>query len=215
MSLLFPRFVQSDFAPVFRVLDGGYNQSFRSFQPRFDVQETKESYKLEGEFPGFEQKDINIEFDERANTLSIKGRSERHHEEGARPSAQVEAPAEAPKAVESEQAADSETSSYHKASVEDDSEAFVDVAKEDATPAATPAESAAVETETKEVAREPKAKSRYWVSERSVGQFARTFTFPRSVGIDQSNVKASLKNGILSVIVPKAELPPNKHIEIQ
>jgi HSP20 family molecular chaperone IbpA len=212
MSLLFPRLVQSEFAPVFRLLDGGYNQSFRSFQPRFDVQETKDGYKLEGEFPGFDQKDISIEFTD-TNTLSIKGRSERHHEEGTRPNAQVEAPAEAPKAVESEQAADSETSSYHKASVEDESEAFVDVAKEDATPATTPAESAAAETETKEVSQEPKAKSRYWLSERSVGQFARTFTFKDRV--DQEHVRASLKDGILSVIVPKAELPPNKRIEIQ
>ena len=209
MSLLFPRFAQSEFAPVFRLLDGGHNQSLRSFQPRFDVQETKDGYKLEGEFPGFDQKDISIEFTD-TNTLSIKGRSERNREEGTRPSAQAE---EAPKAVESEQAADSETSSYHKASVEEESEAFVDVAKEDATPATTPAESAAADTESKEVAQEPTPKSRYWVSERSVGQFARSFTFRDR--IDQEHVKASLKNGILSVIVPKAELPPNKRIQIE
>lgn len=42
---------------------------------------------------------------------------------------------------------------------------------------------------------------RYWVSERSVGEFQRTFSFPGKV--DRDAVKASLKNGILSVVVPK------------
>ena len=43
----------------------------------------------------------------------------------------------------------------------------------------------------------------YWVSERSVGEFARSFNFPNPV--DHENVKASMKNGILRVIVPKTE----------
>jgi len=42
---------------------------------------------------------------------------------------------------------------------------------------------------------------RWWVSERSVGEFSRTFSFPERV--DQDNVRATMKNGILSVIVPK------------
>ncbi|KAJ9639312.1 hypothetical protein H2204_003923 [Knufia peltigerae] len=41
----------------------------------------------------------------------------------------------------------------------------------------------------------------YWVTERSVGEFARSFAFPTRV--DHDGVKASLKNGILSVTVPK------------
>lgn len=57
-------------------------------------------------------------------------------------------------------------------------------------------------TGSKEVAKsEPK--HTYWVSERQVGEFARSFAFPNPV--DQENVKASLKNGILSVVVPKLE----------
>jgi len=43
----------------------------------------------------------------------------------------------------------------------------------------------------------------YWVTERSVGEFARSFSFPNRV--DQENVRASLKNGILSVVVPKLQ----------
>ncbi|KAK5212850.1 hypothetical protein LTR41_001798 [Exophiala xenobiotica] len=53
----------------------------------------------------------------------------------------------------------------------------------------------------------------YWVSERSVGEFARSFAFPTRV--DHENVKASLKNGILSVVVPKLQkVNTSKKIEI-
>ena len=213
---LFPRFVQSEFAPVFRLLDdyasfansraSGLHQPFRSFQPRFDVKETKEGYELQGELPGIDQKDINIEFTD-ANTLSIKGRTVRERQEGTQPAEKVEATAEQPKDAESE------TSSYHKASVEDE---FETIEKTDATPAETPAEgSVAATAETQEVAEAPKAeKSKYWVSERSVGEFSRTFTFPNG-RVDQANVKASLKDGLLSVIIPKATIPEPRRINIE
>lgn len=45
----------------------------------------------------------------------------------------------------------------------------------------------------------------YWVSERSVGEFSRSFSFPNRV--DQENVKASLKHGILNIVVPKMTKP--------
>ncbi|GIK01867.1 heat shock protein [Aspergillus viridinutans] len=53
----------------------------------------------------------------------------------------------------------------------------------------------------RQVSKNDNKKHRYWVSERSVGEFHRTFQFPTPV--DQDNVKASLKNGILSIVVPK------------
>jgi HSP20 family molecular chaperone IbpA len=54
---------------------------------------------------------------------------------------------------------------------------------------------------------------RFWATERSVGEFQRTFTFPTRV--DQDNVKASLKNGILSVTVPKTTAAATKKITIE
>ncbi|KAI9783659.1 MAG: hypothetical protein M1839_003507 [Geoglossum umbratile] len=54
--------------------------------------------------------------------------------------------------------------------------------------------------------------SKYWVSERSVGEYHRSFSFPARV--DQDAVKASLKNGILSVVVPKAAPAPLKKISV-
>jgi len=53
---------------------------------------------------------------------------------------------------------------------------------------------------------------KYWVSERQVGQFHRAFTFPARV--DQDGVKANLKNGILSIIIPKAPVHTAKKIRI-
>lgn len=41
----------------------------------------------------------------------------------------------------------------------------------------------------------------YLISERTFGDFERRFTFP--VSIDQDGVRASMKNGILTIVVPK------------
>lgn len=56
-------------------------------------------------------------------------------------------------------------------------------------------------------------KSTFWASERVVGEFQRTFTFAQRV--NQDAVKASLKNGILSITVPKAAAPTSKKITIE
>lgn len=55
--------------------------------------------------------------------------------------------------------------------------------------------------------------AKYWISERSVGEFRRNFSFPARV--DQDHVKASLKNGILSIVVPKLRGGSRKKVEIE
>ncbi|KAJ5390144.1 HSP20-like chaperone [Penicillium cataractarum] len=53
----------------------------------------------------------------------------------------------------------------------------------------------------------------WWVSERSVGDFRRTFNFPAT--IDQDHTQAHLKNGVLSLEVPKiAETHNRKKVDI-
>ena len=164
MALVYPRFVFNDFAPAFRFFDElqgassrrgrcgphRYQQyKARPFNPRFDVTESKDSYELKGELPGVEQSNIEVVFTDE-KTLTIKGRSESHREEGTRPTAQVEAQQTEqakPTEAQTEQAPvpvsdESDTSSYHKASVEDE---YVDVSESDVTmsganPDATPAE---------------------------------------------------------------------------
>jgi len=64
-----------------------------------------------------------------------------------------------------------------------------------------------------EVAKYDENAPKYWVSERSVGEFKRSFAFPTPV--DQDAVKASLKNGILSVLVPKSKAPQPRRVKIE
>ncbi|KAM7202637.1 putative heat shock protein [Naviculisporaceae sp. PSN 640] len=45
--------------------------------------------------------------------------------------------------------------------------------------------------------------TKYWLSERSYGQFSRVFNFPTAV--DQDKVTAKFNNGILDIVVPKME----------
>ncbi|KAK7727683.1 hypothetical protein SLS57_002725 [Botryosphaeria dothidea] len=66
--------------------------------------------------------------------------------------------------------------------------------------------------ENKEVGK-PNDEVKFWVSERSVGEFHRSFSFPGRV--DQDNVKASLKDGILTITVPKAQAPKARRINIE
>jgi HSP20 family molecular chaperone IbpA len=54
---------------------------------------------------------------------------------------------------------------------------------------------------------------RFWVTERSFGSFHRTFQFPTQV--DHDAVSANLKNGVLSVLVPKAKAKQPRKVNIQ
>lgn len=195
---LFPRFSQ-EFSPIFRLfddyerqfrnIDRHLEQSVRSFSPKFDVKENKDSYELHGEFPGIEQKDINIEWTDN-NTLTIHGRHETVKEEGSKPQGFIEGGE-----------AKENNEHYHKPTVEDE-----------AAESSTNNETQVAKKPEQEVAKkEPETK--FWVSERSVGEFHRSFSFPARV--DQDAVKASLKNGILSIVVPKAKAPQARKINIE
>lgn len=58
-----------------------------------------------------------------------------------------------------------------------------------------------------------KTKPRYWLSERSYGEFSRVFTFPTPV--NQDDVQAKFKDGVIDITVPKAEKKTGKRIAIQ
>ncbi|KAF2710426.1 heat shock protein-like protein 30 [Pleomassaria siparia CBS 279.74] len=195
---LFPRFTQ-EFTPLFRLIDDYEKAAFRAssplrtFSPKFDVRELNDSYELHGEFPGIEQKDINIEWTD-ANTLTITGRHETVREEGTRPTAAIEQ-GEPTKRIEAANGSSSSAKDkQHQPSAED--------------------ESAIQSPEPAEVIQRPDSNEpKYWVSERSVGSFHRSFNFPNRV--DQDAVKASLKNGILSVVVPKAKKVEPRRVMIE
>ncbi|KAN0092131.1 HSP20-like chaperone [Hyaloscypha variabilis] len=158
----------------------------QTFTPRFDVTEVENAYELYGELPGLEQSDVTIEFSD-AQTLVIKGKTERQSPkvEAAQPEA-------------TNDTTDSSSEKSHNPTVEDEYD-------EADTPLATPATTATVTAEEKQEqpaeAQAPKPK--YWVAERRVGSFARSFSF--SQRIEHEAVQASLKNGILRVVVPKSQ----------
>merc|ERR1712137_1435078 len=194
---LFPRFTQ-EFAPIFRLFDEYDRQAFRdvdrqfqsvrSFTPKFDVKETKDAYELHGELPGIEQKNINIEWTDN-NTLTVSGKHEHVREEGQRPTA-IEG-GEEQKKIES-----------HQPRVEDES-----------IESSNKGTQVAKQSDQQDVAKREEPKHKYWVSERSVGSFHRSFAFPARV--DQDAVKASLKDGILSIVVPKSTAPATRKVNIE
>ena len=88
---LFQRLPSHDIHPLFQLLDDyntsginrGFSNSVRAFSPKFDVREHQNSYELQGELPGIEQRDVDITFAD-PHTLVIKGRVERDYSsEGA------------------------------------------------------------------------------------------------------------------------------------
>lgn len=189
----FPRFASGDFAPLFRLLDdydvhrsnrNDYPSSIRSFAPRFDVSERKDAYHLDGELPGIDQKDIEIEFTD-PHTLVIKGRTARN----------------VTSSNDNDVVDEASSTSSRQATVED--EDAEESSKAPQTQVAKPTSTAVKKA----------SDVKYWVSERSVGEFSRTFNFPTRV--DQDAVKASLKDGILSIIVPKALASTAKRITIE
>lgn len=198
---LFPRFTQ-EFAPMFRLFDEFDRQSLRnldqsfkslnSFTPKFDVKETKDNYELHGELPGVDQKNIDIQWTDN-NTLTISGRHEHVREEGERQGFIEDATA-------ADQGKEKEKDKEHQPTVEDETDANANNTQ------------VAKQSQQKDVVKDDN-RPKYWVSERSVGEFHRSFAFPARV--DQDAVKASLKNGILSIVVPKAKAPLARKINIE
>jgi len=234
MSVFFPRF-NAELSPIFRLadeIDRATRQASRhghgprhvpTFAPKFDVKETKEAYELVGELPGIEQSNVNIEWADE-HTLSISGKTASRYEASSEKKA--EAPKAAVEAETSDAASDASSETYHKPSIEDDEDAvLVDAPETTSTDEAEkPAHSAeekgkataAAEAEKPKNACEQACRQRngakYWVTERSLGSFRRTFTFTGRVEHDA--VKASLKNGVLNITVPKAAPLQPKRVEV-
>ncbi|KAI1004082.1 hypothetical protein K3495_g4125 [Podosphaera aphanis] len=199
---LFPRsFItndQSPLPPIFRLLDefdqysrnseSPIHSQMKSFTPKFDVKEEKDSYELHGELPGIDQKNIEIEFTD-ASTITIKGHVERKYTEGNSPL----------NVIEGSKINQDSTKSHTPSSNYTESEKNLQ------------SHNSKPESEEIEAKRAPE--ERFWVMERSVGEFSRSFSFPTPV--DQESVRASMKNGILSVVIPKTKKPEGRKITIQ
>lgn len=203
----------SDFSPLFRLLDDSEthrsrptpststpasrstsddlaSRRTRVFSPAFDVRELTDAYCLDGEIPGVDHDNIDIEFSD-PHTLIIKGHTERNYQTKPR---------------QTQSGSDSGSPRWRQPTVEDEEEAnsnSTDTATVDLTAVSEklPAENT------------QSSSFHYWASERSIGDFQRTFTFPTRV--NQDAVRASLRNGILSVVVPKEAAPKLKKIRVE
>ncbi|KAH8155154.1 uncharacterized protein LAJ45_00163 [Morchella importuna] len=167
-----------------------------TFSPKFDVYETTSSYTLEGDLPGLEKQNLSIEFTDPV-TLVIKG----HISKESSITTSETPKSETPKGG-------SRTSSpvrSLKATVEDD------VDEEDKQKREVKKKSEEVVEKRGEKRKEKEFKTRQWVSERTVGAFQRSFTFP--AGIEQEGVTAALEHGVLRIVVPKMA-PVSRRIEI-
>ncbi|KAI0163556.1 hsp20-like protein [Pestalotiopsis sp. NC0098] len=180
------------------------------FTPKFDMTESETAYELHGELPGISKEDVHMEFTD-PQTLQIRGRVERTRTEGNPPAGLLEnnKSADNTKAITEQSAAaaddHAETASNHShhATVEDDPEESGAVTSSNSTPQDTPATTVAETVKPSTPARQQeKPGHKYYLVERNVGSFSRSFNFPSRV--DNEAVRASLDNGILSVTVPKA-----------
>ncbi|KAI0486322.1 30 kDa heat shock protein [Xylaria cf. heliscus] len=190
--------------------DGQSRQARRNvqtFTPRFDVRETEENYELHGELPGVDKKDVHIEFSD-AQTIVIRGNVERTHTAGT-PPAGLLGDTSMSGAITNEphtdDNAETRSNKSFQATVEDEKEGAEGNAATSGPVAESPKPDAPAESQQQQ-------KYKYWVYERSVGNFARTFTFSNRV--DHDSVSASMDNGILTVVVPKAKKPETRRIAI-
>ncbi|KAL7268677.1 hypothetical protein RUND412_008687 [Rhizina undulata] len=168
----------------------------RAFSPNFNVYETENAFVLEGELPGLSDKSqVHIEFTD-AQILLVKGRIERSYRSSSPES----------KASDTESSEPSSPRSRNPTVEEEIDEANISpiLAETRKKPEQQPVvEKTKIEKDTS-----PK----YWILERTVGQFERRFTF--TVGIDQDGVTASLEHGVLKIIVPRRAHPVGRRIEI-
>lgn len=179
----------TDILQLFNDFDRPTSRRAAAFSPNFDVHETKDSYVLEGEVPGVsDKKNISIEFTD-DNTLVVQGRVEKSLEGWRDEKGDV-------KALKGKQK-EIEPASEEQKKIDG---AADQVAKEKV--------EGKKETEKKEKGSTPKV----WISERSTGEFSRSFRFPADVDVE--GVKASLEHGILKVVVPKMEKRGVRKIEI-
>jgi len=208
------------FTPLFRLLhdfdsysrsnqpEGGRRKSSQLplVNPKFDIHETPTSFELHGELPGIQRQNVNIEFTD-GQTIMIHGRIERAYSAGTPPSA----PLDAAKSGGAITEAGEDHASSHKATVEDEADEEV---KEKGRDRGSDGNTAQVAHHhgAQARARNQQPQEKYWVTERTVGEFSRSFTFPTLV--DHDAVSARLDNGILNITVPKAKKRETRRIAV-
>lgn len=149
-------------------------------RPAVDFKETKNDYVIEAEIPGVNKEDIQIECLD-PHTLVLQGQYGRKDE------SHTPSPSEP-----------------GQVSRLDDNEGVLPSSAE-GEEHGRPSDPMKRKTQARELS--PSSTSpnlgTYWHAERVSGQFRRSFTFPTPV--DPNQIKASYRDGLLSILVPKVE----------
>jgi len=160
-----------------------------AFSPKFDIAEHEKHYLLQGELPGVPQENITIEFTD-PQTMVIRGHAEHVRTEGDASMAPAGMRIEGAKEQGRLESADAK-----------------DQGGESENADVVPRQNGSETRETK------KPEAKYWLSERSFGEFSRVFDFP--AGVNQDAVEARLEHGVLSIVVPKVEKKGGRRVEIK
>ncbi|KAI9164077.1 30 kDa heat shock protein [Paramyrothecium foliicola] len=179
-----------------------YRVSVRPWEPHFEAQETDDAFVIYGELPGLNKDHVTVEFPE-PRKLVVSGNVERQSTPPTKP---VEPLAQEPSVGIEAISEDTQSRSSYQATVEDDEEGddFEVLSQSSKTsPEGQPAQSqqpSVEQADQKQPAETPNAPSSYTKKE-----FSRYFTFPTHV--NHEAVTADLKDGLLTVVVPKAKKP--------
>ncbi|QPC71082.1 hypothetical protein HYE68_001834 [Fusarium pseudograminearum] len=185
-----------------------YRVTTRPWEPRFEAHETEDSFVLYGELPGLNKENVTVEFPE-PRKLVVSGKAERFTDTPKPAETTTEQTAPAP-VVESDNE-DTQSRSSYQATVEDDVDDEFEVLSHTSQKSETVSQPQPETPSQKAAEKQPEQPE----EPRRAGytkEFSRYFTFPTY--INHEAVTAELKDGLLTIIVPKA-VPQSHRIVIE
>ncbi|CVL12619.1 hypothetical protein FPRO06_08977 [Fusarium proliferatum] len=176
-----------------------YRVNSRPWEPRFEAHETEDSFVLYGELPGMNKEHVTVEFPE-PRKLVVSGKVERFTEEPKPVETTTEQTAPTP--VTDSDNEDTRSRSSYQATVEDDVDddefEVLSHTSEKSKTVTQPEPETLSEKVQEEQPEQPEEPRRSGYSK----EFSRYFTFPTYINHDA--VTADLKDGLLTVVIPKA-----------
>ncbi|CAG1968424.1 unnamed protein product [Fusarium graminearum] len=185
-----------------------YRVTTRPWEPRFEAHETEDSFVLYGELPGLNKENVTVEFPE-PRKLVVSGKVERFTDAPKPAETTAEQTAPAP-AVESDNE-DTQSRSSYQATVEDDVDDEFEVLSHTSQKSETVSQPQPETPSQKAAEKQPEQPE----EPRRAGytkEFSRYFTFPTY--INHEAVTAELKDGLLTITIPKA-VPQSHRIVIE
>ncbi|CVL05271.1 related to heat shock protein 30 [Fusarium mangiferae] len=176
-----------------------YRVNSRPWEPRFEAHETEDSFVLYGELPGMNKEHVTVEFPE-PRKLVVSGKVERFTEEPKPVETTTEQAAPTP--VTDSDNEDTRSRSSYQATVEDDVnddefEVLSHTSEKSKTVSQPEPENLSEKAQEKQP-EQPEESRRSGYSK----EFSRYFTFPTYINHDA--VTADLKDGLLTIVIPKA-----------